>query len=657
MGEDETQAIDALSQVTQVLRQSSRSVASTAPERLAALAKDMGVLVKLLRNPAESPEEPKFRKIKLANATVARVLNNEGVRDVLQACGFVGGEEHLELGDVSSTTIVGLLLHAAKGVEAVQQMLQELHWLHTVRNTLPSLSALPWEIDGAAKLVVQTCLRSLHIPTTDTKAPWVQRIHYILSSPEMHECRMRLTQNIGFAVPTLRSVALALIKAGGHDLQTLVLTNRCVALIDPPGDKATLEGRLDFCFACLAAALPEHDELMELRLKLEKKDLLFSTIDALSSFSEMGVRCGVLKQELKLEYHGEEGQDAGGLRRQFFDMFTSELKKSKLWTQTALGSLRPVDEASVQSGAGEVRQHMETCGRVCGMALIQELHRRSGEAAMMDMLDGHQPPNLFGHPFALYFIRVVQQNPPASLTELQAELRAESLETHPDYRAGSEILTRSLTESGLGDARWVRAVGELDVPLVDGGADLAVTEDNKLAWLETLLRCELVNGYAEAAVHFRRGFQDVVGMPSTHTIADPVTSRWTTPHFFMLTAEELQLQWSGAPISHAFIDELRRVAVVHPDVQVQAGWLWDIMQSLDDEKRAMYYRFVTGSSRRPSGGLSDLKIGPKAGGDGAYPFAHACAGSLDMPSYSSLPVLRERLEVAVETAHDTFTDL
>ena len=42
------------------------------------------------------------------------------------------------------------------------------------------------------------------------------------------------------------------------------------------------------------------------------------------------------------------------------------------------------------------------------------------------------------------------------------------------------------------------------------------------------------------------------------------------------------------------------IAQVHPEVRDQAGWLWDILYSLDDEKRAKYYRFVTGSSRRPA---------------------------------------------------------
>ena len=120
---------------------------------------------------------------------------------------------------------------------------------------------------------------------------------------------------------------------------------------------------------------------------------------------------------------------------------------------------------------------------------------------------------------------------------------------------------------------------------------------------------------------------------------------------------KLQQLWSGAPVSKACVEELRHVAKVHEDVQEQAGWLWDVLASLDDPMRAKVFRFFTGSSRRPSSGIASFRIGPKEGGDGAYPFAHACANALDLPCYSSAEVLRERLEAAVEAVHDKFTDL
>ena len=69
---------------------------------------------------------------------------------------------------------------------------------------------------------------------------------------------------------------------------------------------------------------------------------------------------------------------------------------------------------------------------------------------------------------------------------------------------------------------------------MESGAGVAITEENKQEWLQRLLRSELVEGYAQAAAHFRKGFLDVVGMRDVDP-ANAEMSRWTTPHFFMLT--------------------------------------------------------------------------------------------------------------------------
>ena len=161
------------------------------------------------------------------------------------------------------------------------------------------------------------------------------------------------------------------------------------------------------------------------------------------------------------------------------------------------------------------------------------------------------------------------------LTPLQAELLAECPETSLDYRGGAAILDRSLQESGLEGQTFVRAVlrqagragggarqkreagmeagmeveaeAEVEVPLVEGGAAVAVTEDNKREWLTALLRAEMVDGYAEAATHFRKGFVDVVGIAGHVDPSDPNVGRWVTPYFFLLSAEELATLWSGPP--------------------------------------------------------------------------------------------------------------
>eukprot|EP00966_Prymnesium_polylepis_P096501 2236037-Prymnesium_polylepis.1 len=188
------------SQATETLRESLRAAAGASGATATALAKDVGILVKLLRNPAEQPAEAKFRKIRTTNPTIARVLTHSGARDLLRACGFVGGaDEFLELGDDDAESAV--LSSAAAQLEAVQHMLQELSWLFQLRSAVPSLAAVPWSAEGAAKLLVQSCLKELHAPSTtaDVKAQWVQRLYHSLSAPEMHECRQVMAGHIAWA--------------------------------------------------------------------------------------------------------------------------------------------------------------------------------------------------------------------------------------------------------------------------------------------------------------------------------------------------------------------------------------------------------------------------------------------------------------------------
>ena len=261
------QAPDEVQRAIDTVATASRG-AGADPARLVPLAKDLGVLLKLLHNPVESPDEPKFRKVKLANKRIAAVLGNPGAREVLLAAGFVPDAEGAFLvlppGDAS-----GPLTRAVEGVTEAQRGLQELHWLHSLRAALPSLNSQPWAPEGAAKQFVQLCLNTLHAPATslEDKVVWVGRLHHVLSEPAMRECRAVVEENGRFAAQTVREVVLAQIRNGGHDVSGLVLANKCFALLQPPGDKRTLESRLDFCYACLEAALPEDDEQMELKAR------------------------------------------------------------------------------------------------------------------------------------------------------------------------------------------------------------------------------------------------------------------------------------------------------------------------------------------------------------------------------------------------------
>merc|ERR1712023_514313 len=66
-----------------------------------------GVLIKLLGNPAENPQEEKFRSVKKSNAAIkAKVLDIPGGSAVLLAAGFQEQEDKYDLvGDASMETV------------------------------------------------------------------------------------------------------------------------------------------------------------------------------------------------------------------------------------------------------------------------------------------------------------------------------------------------------------------------------------------------------------------------------------------------------------------------------------------------------------------------------------------------------------------------
>ena len=267
------------------LRAALRQSAAGSPESYASLAKDVGLLVKILRNPAEQPDELKFRKIKLSNATIGRVLSHPGTRDVLAACGFVETclGEYLELIEADRA----LLLRTAQEVEAVQYELQELDWLYVNRacmstataSPIPGRPSEPWSADGAPAAMAHTCATTLLKLGAEAaaKGPWVPRLSHLLFAPEMVECRRLVRERASVLVMALRAIVLELIRM--HEMEALSTALRCLAFLWPAGDLATLAARLEFCSSCLAAALPPADAFdesppLELKLRLVRAEIV-----------------------------------------------------------------------------------------------------------------------------------------------------------------------------------------------------------------------------------------------------------------------------------------------------------------------------------------------------------------------------------------------
>ncbi|XP_041049775.1 probable E3 ubiquitin-protein ligase HERC3 isoform X2 [Carcharodon carcharias] len=79
---------------------------------------------------------------------------------------------------------------------------------------------------------------------------------------------------------------------------------------------------------------------------------------------------------------------------------------------------------------------------------------------------------------------------------------------------------------------------------------------------------------------------------------------------------------------------------------------WRVFESLSEEKKKQFLAFLTGSDRIPVGGIGNFRItilnSSSSEPDSSYPCAYTCNRTLDLPNYSSIKILREKLLHAME---------
>ena len=205
-----------------------------------------------------------------------------------------------------------------------------------------------------------------------------------------------------------------------------------------------------------------------------------------------------LRRPLQVGFVSEAAEDAGGPRREFFNDFGRAMEESGSWV--AKRGLRPL------GGDSELYR---SCGRIYGLALCQAENGAQEQrvrenatiqellAAVTDEEKKVQQKLLLGAELSRAFLRCVQRDEPETLVELQDELNAESEEV--DFRGSQAFLSTSLAEMGLEGQLTFSLDG---VELRPGGADILVTDQNKLEWLKAALRMHLVDSMQDSDSNF-----------------------------------------------------------------------------------------------------------------------------------------------------------
>lgn len=174
--------------------------------------------------------------------------------------------------------------------------------------------------------------------------------------------------------------------------------------------------------------------------------------------------------------------------------------------------------------------------------------------------------------------------------------------------------------------------------LIPGGESIPVTWENRHDFVNALVQYRADEFNSQAAA-IRRGLATVVPFPLLS----------------LFTWEELEVQVCGRPAMN--VDLLERMTVYDgcqkSDPHIVLFWKM-LRERLDDEERCKFLRFVWGRSRLPLRAEEferKLKISRMHKSDAApddyLPISHTCFFSIDLPRYSSLDAMHQKVLYAI----------
>ncbi|KAI1381572.1 hypothetical protein F4677DRAFT_129916 [Hypoxylon crocopeplum] len=326
--------------------------------------------------------------------------------------------------------------------------------------------------------------------------------------------------------------------------------------------------------------------------------------------------------KLSIRFHGEEGVDAGGVTREWFQVLARQMFDANYALFVPVSSDRTTFHPNKLSGIND--EHLmffKFIGRIIGKALY--------EGRLLDC----------------YFSRAVYKRilgKPVSVKDMES--------FDPEYyKSLTWMLENDITEvlsetfSVEDDEFGVTKIHDL----IPDGRNVSVTNENKREYVSLVVEHKLLTSVKEQMENFLKGFHEIIP-------AELIS---------IFNEQELELLISGLP--DVDIDDWKSNTEYHnySPSSPQIQWFWRAVRSFDKEERAKLLQFVTGTSKVPLNGFKELEgmngvnrfnIHRDYGNKDRLPSSHTCFNQLDLPEYESYDILRRQVLKAITAGSDYF---
>ncbi|KAK9474312.1 uncharacterized protein V1510DRAFT_373980 [Dipodascopsis tothii] len=326
--------------------------------------------------------------------------------------------------------------------------------------------------------------------------------------------------------------------------------------------------------------------------------------------------------KLNIRFHGEEGIDAGGVTREWFQVLARQMFNPDYALFAPVASDRNTFHPNRTSAINpEHLLFFKFIGRIIGKALYD------------------------GRVLDCHFSRAVYKR------ILSKEVSLKDMETLDleYYKSLVWMLENDITDV-ITECMSIEADDYGDkkvIALVPDGPNIPVTEANKQEYVRLVVKYRLLTSVEEQLESFLTGFYDIVPK-------DLVS---------IFNEQELELLISGLP--DIDVDDWRNntdyqnYSASAPQIQ----WFWRAVRSFDAEERAKLLQFATGTSKVPLNGFRELEgmngvsrfsIHRDYGAKDRLPSSHTCFNQIDLPEYDSYEALRSAILMAITEGREGF---
>uniref|UniRef100_A0A9J7X0L9 HECT-type E3 ubiquitin transferase n=1 Tax=Cyprinus carpio carpio TaxID=630221 RepID=A0A9J7X0L9_CYPCA len=357
-------------------------------------------------------------------------------------------------------------------------------------------------------------------------------------------------------------------------------------------------------------------------LKVNRLSLLESSLKATRNFSVSD-----WSKNFEVVFQDEEALDWGGPRREWFELICKALfeTNNQLFTRFSDNNQGLVHPNADRPPHQRVKMY-EFAGRVVGKCLY--------ESAL-----GGAYKQLVRARFTRSFL--------AQIIGLRMNYKYFETDDEEFYKTKvCFILNNNVSEMDLvfAEEKYSKS-GHLEkvVELISGGAQIAVTNENKIHYLNLLAQYRLASQVRDEVEHFLKGLNELV------------------PENLLAIFDENELELLMCGTGDINVQDFKAHAVIvggswHFREKVMK-WFWAVVSSFTQEELARLLQFTTGSSQLPPGGFNTLCPSFQiiaAPTHSTLPTAHTCFNQLCLPTYDSYEELHKLLKLAISEGSEGF---